>query len=566
MRFFLRRIPILMILSAASSFASDRPGSPEHKGRSAVCAREGMAATSNPLATAAAIRVLQDGGNAIDAAIAANAVLGVVEPMMCGLGGDLFAIVWDAKTHKLYGLNASGRAPSKASIEFFQSKGLNAIPTHGPLSWSVPGCVDGWDQLRRRFGSKPLAEILAPAIHYAEDGYPISEMVSIFWKNAEPALLRVPTSAATYLPGGRAPAFAEVFKNPRLARSLKLIAEQGRDAYYRGPIAEQIVAYSDKVGGLFVKEDFLENASTWVEPVSTNYRGFDVWELPPNGQGIAALQMLNVLERYDMKSLGAQSAEALHLMIESKKLAFEDRAAYYADPEKSKVPVARLISKDYAAGRAKLVSTDRANDHLEAGPANDSETTYLTVVDKDFNCVSMIQSNYSGFGSTHVPGELGFALQNRGCLFALDPTHPNRLEPKKRPFHTIIPAFVTKDGKPWLSFGVMGGDIQPQGHVQILCNMIDWGMDVQSAGDAPRFVHSGSSDPTGGKSKDGGIVRMESAIGAEVRKALEAKGHRIAPVDRSLFFGGYQGIRIDVDRRVLMGGSESRLDGAAMGY
>ena len=525
-----------------------------------------MAATSNPLATAAAIRVLQDGGNAVNAAIAANAVLGVVEPMMCGLGGDLFAIVWDAKTGKLHGLNASGRAPAKATIEFFQSKKLKAIPTHGPLSWSVPGCVNGWDKLRTRFGSKPLAEILAPAIRYAEDGYPVSEMVSIFWNNAERTLARVPSSSATYLPEGHAPKFGDVFKNPRLAHSLRLVANEGRDAYYRGPIADQIVNYSEKVGGLFSKEDFYEHTSTWVEPVSTNYRGFDVWELPPNGQGIAALQMLNVLERFDMKAHGPQTAESLHLMIESKKLAFEDRAAYYADPEKTKVPVAHLISKEYAAERAKLISLDHANDHLEPGLENASETTYLTVVDKDFNCVSMIQSNYSGFGSGHAPDQLGFALQNRGCLFALDPKHPNHLEPKKRPFHTIIPAFVTKDGKPWLSFGVMGGDIQPQGHIQILCNMIDWGMDVQSAGNAPRFVHSGSSDPTGSKAKDGGVVRIESEIGPEVRRALKSKGHRVAPIDRSAFFGGYQGIRIDVDRRVLMGGSESRLDGAAMGY
>lgn len=566
MRTFFRWITIAMLHAAASAFASDRPGLPEHKSRSAVCAREGMAATSHPLATAAAIRVLQNGGNAADAAIAANAVLGVVEPMMCGLGGDLFAIVWDAKTRTLHGLNASGRSPSKASLALFREKGLSAIPTHGPLSWSVPGCVDGWERLRERFGTKPFGELLAPAIHYAEDGFPVTEMVSIFWKNAEPALLRVPTSAETFLPDGRAPGFAEIFRNPRLARSLRLIAQGGRDAYYRGPIAVEIVAYSNKVGGLFVQEDFSEHRSTWVEPVSTNYRGYDVWELPPNGQGIAALQMLNVLERYDLKSMGPQSAEALHLMIEAKKLAFEDRAAYYADPEKSKVPVARLISKEYAAERAKLISTDRANDRLEAGRANESETTYLTVVDRDLNCVSLIQSNYSGFGSGHVPGELGFALQNRGCLFALDPSHPNRLEPKKRPFHTIIPAFVTKEGKPWLSFGVMGGDIQPQGHVQILCNLIDWGMDAQAAGDAPRFVHSGSSDPTGGKARDGGLVRLESAIGPAVRRALEAKGHRIAPIDRSAFFGGYQGIRIDADRRVLMGGSESRFDGAAMGY
>jgi gamma-glutamyltranspeptidase/glutathione hydrolase len=523
-----------------------------------------MAATSQPLATAAAIRVLQQGGNAIDAAIAANAVLGVVEPMSCGIGGDLFAIVWDAKTRKLYGLNASGRAPYAATREVFAARGLAEIPTHGPMSWSVPGCVDGWEQLRGRFGTRPLSELLAPAIAYAEEGFTVSEIIAHDWQASAPALSPIPTSAACFLPGGKAPASGTVFRNPDLAHSLRLIAQDGRDAFYRGPIADAIVAYSGSVGGLFSRKDFEDHTSTWVDPVSTNYRGYDVWELPPNGQGIAVLQMLNLLEPYDLRSMGPQSAEALHLLIEAKKLAYEDRATYYADPVFSKVPVAQLISKEYAARRRSLIDPERANARPTPGEPGEADTIYMTVVDKDFNAVSLIQSNFSGFGSYHVPGNLGFPLQNRGCLFALDPNHANRLEPHKRPFHTIIPGFVTKDGQPWLSFGLMGGDMQAQGHAQVVTNMIDFGMDVQEAGDAPRFNHSGSSEPTGDRAKDGGRVALESEIGPDVRRALEAKGHRI--VNSRGGYGGYQAIRIDTERGVLIGGSDPRKDGAAMGY
>jgi gamma-glutamyltranspeptidase/glutathione hydrolase len=544
--------------------AHDRPTGPIHKSRSAVLARNGMAATSQPLASEAAIQVLQQGGNAVDAAIAANAVNGVVEPMSCGIGGDLFAIVWDAKTKKLYGLNASGRAPYAATIEAFRSRGLAEIPTQGPLSWSVPGCVDGWEMLRSRFGTKPLAELLAPAIEYAENGFPVSEVIAADWKGSAPALAKIPTSAACYLPGGKVPAFGEVFKNPGLARSLRLIAAHSKDAFYRGPIADAIVQYSGSAGGLFSKKDFEGHQGNWVEPASTNYRGFDVWELPPNGQGIAVLQMLNILEPFDLNKMRPQSAEAIHLMIEAKKLAYEDRARYYADPDFYKVPLATLISKSYAAERRKAIDPNHASEHPAAGDAKEADTIYMTVVDKDFNCVSLIQSNFNGFGSNHVPADLGFALQNRGCLFALDPKHANRLEPHKRPFHTIIPGFVTKDGKPWLSFGVMGGDMQPQGHLQVLCNMIDWGMDVQSAGDAPRWRHAGSSDPTGSLAKDGGTVTFESEISPQDQQSLEAKGHRLTPARSG--FGGYQAIRIDVDRGVLMGGSDPRKDGGAVGY
>jgi gamma-glutamyltranspeptidase/glutathione hydrolase len=555
---------LCLLLSVARLAAHDRPSGPLHKTRSAVVARHGMAATSQPLATAAAVRVLQEGGNAVDAAIAANAVLGVVEPMSCGIGGDLFALVWDAKAHKLYGLNASGRAPYAATLEAFRSKGLEQIPVHGPLSWSVPGCVDGWEALRARFGTKPLSELLAPAIAYADDGFPVSEIIAADWRGAAPELARVPTSTACFLPEGRAPAPGAIFRNPGLARSLRTIARGGRDSFYRGPIADAIIAYSGQVGGLFAKKDFDDHTSTWVEPVSTNYRGYDVWELPPNGQGIAALQMLNLLEPYDLRSLGPLSAETLHLMIEAKKLAYEDRARFYADPEFTKVPVAELISKSYAARRASLIHRDRANDRPGPGDPAEADTIYMTVVDKDLNAVSLIQSNFHGFGSYHVPGDLGFPLQNRGCLFALDPAHANRLEPHKRPFHTIIPGFVTKDGKPWLTFGVMGGDMQAQGHVQVLCDMIDFGMDVQEAGDAPRFNHLGSSEPTGQRAPDGGRVALESGIGPDVRRALESKGHRLVNVRGG--FGGYQAIRIDADRGVLNGGSDPRKDGCAMGY
>jgi gamma-glutamyltranspeptidase/glutathione hydrolase len=555
----------LMLLGMAPvALGHDRPSGPPQKTRSAVLAQHGMAATSQPLATAAAVRVLQDGGNAIDAAIAADVVLGVVEPMSCGIGGDLFAIVWDAKSGKLYGLNASGRAPRAATIAYFREKGLKSIPTRGPFSWSVPGCVDGWATLHAKFGKKPLTEVLAPAIAYADEGFPVSEIIAADWLASAPDLAAVPTSAACFLPGGKAPRTGDVFKNSGLARSLRLIARDGRDAFYKGPIADAMVAYSRSAGGLFAKEDFEQHASTWVEPVSVNYRGFDVWELPPNTQGIAALQMLNVLEGYDLHALGRDSPELLHLMIEAKKLAYEDRARYYADPEFSKVPLQGLLSKEYAAKRRALIDPSKARQDLSAGTPPGADTIYMTVVDGDFNAISLIQSNYVGFGSNHVPGDLGFPLQNRGCLFALDPDHPNRLEPGKRPFHTIIPSFVTKDGKPWFTFGVMGGDMQAQGHVQVLVNMIDFGLDVQEAGDAPRWRHFGSSEPTGTQAEDGGTVALESGFGPDVTNALKARGHRLGTSRGT--FGGYQGIRIDLERRVLIGGSDPRKDGCAMGY
>ena len=544
--------------------AGDRPAGPPQKTRSAVIARHGMAATSQPLATATAIRVLQNGGNAVDAAIAANAVLGVVEPMSCGIGGDLFAIVWDAKTKRLYGLNASGRSPATASIDFFKAKGLKQIPTFGPLSWSVPGCVDGWDQLRKRFGSKAWPELLAPAIDYAENGFPVSEIIAAGWRASEASLREIPTSADCYLPGGHAPERAMCFATRALPGRSGSIAKDGRDAFYRGPLAEAIVKYSQSAGGLFSLSDFTEHTSNFIDPVSTNYRGYDVWELPPNGQGIAVLQMLNLLEPYDLKKMGPLSAEALHLMIEAKKLAYEDRAKYYADPDFAKLPIATLISKPYAARRGRELNPDRANPAPVPGNPMQADTIYMTVVDGDFNCVSLIQSNFHGFGSHHVPGDLGFALQNRGALFALDPSHLNRLEPRKRPFHTIIPAFITKDGQPWLSFGLMGGDMQAQGHAQVIVDMIDFGMDVQEAGDAPASVTSARPSRPASRPRGAARSRLESGISPEVSRQLEAKGHQL--LDAPGGFGGYQAIRIDLERGVLIGGSDPRKDGCAMGY
>jgi len=555
------------VLVSFLAAGADRPAGHAAAMRSEVLARNGMVATSHPLASLAGVDILQRGGNAIDAAIAADAVLGVVEPMSCGPGGDLFALVWDAKTQKLYGLNASGRSPYQATREFFAKKKLKEIPEIGPLSWSVPGCVDGWDALRTRFGSLSFEQTLAPAIQCAEDGFAVTPIIAADWRASEKLLKATPDATRTYLKNGRAPRVGEVMTNPYLAATYRQIARQGRDAFYRGEIARQIVAFSEANGGLFSLRDFADHASTWVDPVSTSYRGYDVWELPPNGQGIAVLQILNLLEPFDLKSLGHNSADYLHLFIEAKKLAYADRAVFYADPEVEKrLPMAELISKSYADRRRALIDRAKAAREVPVGDPKlgRAETIYLTVVDKDRNAVSLIQSLYMGFGSGLVPGDLGFALQNRGCLFALDEKHHNRLEPHKRPFHTIIPAMVTRDGRPWLSFGVMGGDMQPQGQVQVLCNLIDFGMDVQAAGDAARCAHNGSSTPTGRVMKDGGKVTVESSVSDETVAALNAKGHNVARSKSG--FGGYQGILIDAENGVLHGGSDSRKDGCAIGF
>jgi gamma-glutamyltranspeptidase/glutathione hydrolase len=553
--------------------AAERPiPAPYKAGRSVTIAPHGIVATSHPMAAQVGLDVLKKGGNAVDAAIATSAAMGLMEPMSCGIGGDLFAIVWDAKTQKLYGLNANGRAPLKATRQLFHDRGLTEIPERGPLSWSVPGCVDGWDELRKKFGTMDFNDLLGPSIAYAEDGVPVPEVIAGYWRASERALARDDEAAKVYLvsgPGGerRAPRTGELFKNPRLGSTYRTLAREGRDAFYKGEIAKRLVAFSERKGGLFSMEDLTRHSSEWIDPVKTNYRGYDVWELPPPGQGIATLQMLNLLEPHDVKKMGATSADYWHLFIEAKKLAFADRAKYYTDPLFGKVPVQELISKDYALTRGKLFDPLKASVDVPAGDAKlgKADTIYLCVVDKDRNCVSLIQSNYMGFGSGLASADLGFAIQNRGTLFALDENHANRLEPGKRPFHTIIPALVTKNDKPWFTFGVMGGDMQPQGHVEVLVNLIDFGMNVQEAGEAPRIEHVGSATPTGQAAKaHGGTVRAEVGISDAVVKELTQRGHVVERV--RVNGGGYQGILIDPVTGMLQGGSEARKDGAAVGY
>ncbi len=554
---------------AATPAGYDRAGRHPQQTRSVTVAKHGIVATSHPLASQAGLEILKLGGNAVDAAIAANAVNGVVEPMSNGIGGDLFVIYWDAKTQKLYGLNASGRSPYKLNRSVFQEKGLTQIPIEGPLSWSVPGCVSGWEMLRARFGTRPLAELLQPAIDAAADGAPVPEIIAGYWQAAAGSLRETPEAAKAFLiDGKRAPRVGEIMKLPQLAATLKLIAAQGPDAFYKGPIARKMVEYSQSHGGYLSLEDFADHKDEWVDPISTNYRGYDVWELPPNGQGIAALEMLNVLERFNLSALGPGSAEYLHLFTEAKKLAFADRAKFYADPAFEKMPVKELISKEYGKKQAARIDLKKAAEDVPAGDPRLAfgDTIYLSVVDKDRNCCSLIQSNFHGFGSQHVPGDVGFVLQNRGALFALDDTHANRLEPHKRPFHTIIPAFVTKDGKPWFCFGVMGGDMQAQGHVQVLVNMIDFGLNVQAAGDLTRVMHVGSATPTGLPAEGSGTLNVEAEIGDEAVAGLRARGHQVMRTRRSGTFGGYQGILIDWEHGTLHGATESRKDGVAAGY
>ncbi len=545
----------------------ERPAANSRQSRSVVVARNGMVATSQPLAADVGLDILKAGGTAADAAIATNAMLGVVEPMSCGIGGDVFVLYWDAATKKLSGLNGSGRSPFALSRDVFRRKGLSQIPDAGPLSWSVPGCVDGWEELRRRFGTMSLAKLLEPAIQYAEEGFAVSEIIANSWKSSVGALRRYPDSARTFLPGGRTPEPGEVSRNHRLAATCREIAEQGRDAFYLGRIAREIVACSEASGGGFSLKDFAEHKSDWIEPVSSSYRGCDVWQMPPAGQGIATLQMLNVLETFDVRAMGRYSADYLHLFVEAKKLAFADRAAWYADPNFERLPVRQLISKEYAARQAGRINLRAAATEVPAGDPQlaHGDTVYVTVVDRHRNCCSLIQSIYYGFGSKVVPGELGFALQNRGALFALDETHRNRLEPHKRPFHTIIPALVTRDQKPWFCFGVMGGDMQPQGHVQVLASLIDFDLNVQEAGDAARVRHGGSQTPTGlPPEPHGGHVAAEAGIPLETLTELQRRGHRLVRSPGS--FGGYQGILIDWQHGTLHGGTDPRKDGAAVGY
>ncbi len=533
-----------------------------NQNRSTVVSRSGMVCTSQALASMAGVDVLQAGGSAVDAAIAADAMLGLVEPMSCGIGGDLFAIVWSEKDRKLFGLNASGRSPYEWNLQQARDLGLKEIPTYHPLSWSMPGCVSGWAALHERFGKLGFSKLLEPAIQHAREGFPVSPIIAHSWSFGS---LDTPGLRSTYLPDGKPVYYGAIFRNPALASVYEQLSREGPTTFYQGEPADRIVKFSQAQGGRFSARDFRDHKADWVEPVSTNYRGYDVWELPPNGQGIAALQMLNLLEHFDIGSLQPNSAEHLHLFIEAKKLAFEDRAVYYADMDFAKVPLQQLISKDYAAERVKLIDPKRAAQQVQCGRLKgSSDTIYLTAADKDGNMVSLIQSIYHGWGSGYVPDGLGFCLQNRGQLFALDPSHLNCLEPHKRPFHTIIPAFVTKAGRPVFSFGVMGGSFQPQGHVQVLMNLLDFGMSPQQAGEQPRIEHAESSEPTGTKMIGCGTVGFERGISDDAKLKLAYMGHKVRPNLGA--FGGYQGIWRQDDPLRYFGGSDPRKDGCAVGY
>lgn len=554
---------ISLIFLSFIAQAQDRVIGSQFATRSEVIAQHGMACTSQPLATQVALDILKAGGNAMDAAIAANAVLGLVEPTGNGMGGDLFAIIWDAKTEKLYGLNASGRSPYDLTLDYFLENNYKKIPALGPLPVSVPGAVDGWFEMNKKFGTMKMKDILQPAIDYANNGFPVTEVIAYYMQGNSRSLQRFPGFKETYMPNGKAPEKGEIFKNPRLAKTFETIAKGGRDAFYKGDIAQKIVKYVREQGGFLSMRDFEDHHSDWVEPISINYRGYDVWELPPNGQGTAALQILNVLENYDITSMGFGSDEYMHVFIEAKKLAFEDRAKYYADPDFNTIPIDQLISKEYAKERKTLIG-ERSARAYPAGELEMGNTIYMTVADKDGNMVSLIQSNYRGMGSGMTPGDLGFILQDRGELFSLEKGHMNVYEPHKRPFHTIIPAFITKDGKPFISFGLMGGAMQPQGHAQIVVNLIDFGMNLQVAGDAPRIYHEGSSEPTGEIMTDGGIVNLESGFSFETINALMSRGHKIQFNKGG--YGGYQAIMWDAKNKVYFGASESRKDGQAAGY
>ncbi len=554
-----------LILSVGLS-AADRMTGRRFATRSEVISTHGMVATSHPLAAQIGIDILKKGGTAVDAAIAVDAALGLMEPTGGGIGGDLFAIVWDNKTKKLYGLNSSGTSPKALSLKYFRDKGYKRVPVYGPLPWTVPGCVDGWFELHKKFGKLPMKKILAPVIKYAREGFPLTELIAYYWDISVRRFKKYKNFQSLYAPSGRSPIKGDIFRNPNLADTLDLIAGKGRDAFYKGEIAKRIVSYSKRVGGFFSMDDFIGYKAKWVEPLSTEFSGYRLWELPPNGQGIAALQMLNMLKHLDLKSMGHNSAEYLHALIEIKKIVYEDRARFYADPDFSNVDFIKLLTDNYAEKRLKLFNKNMANKKISVDDSilEKGDTVYMTVVDKERNVVSLIQSKYYGFGSGMVPDDLGFCIQDRGALFSLEEGHPNVFEPGKRPFHTIIPAMVTKNGKPVFTFGVMGGAMQPQGHVQVLLNILLFGMNVQEAGDAPRFRHSGSSQPDFGKMTNGGVVHLETGISYEVIRDLMGKGHRIEWSRGG--YGGYQGIWIDWGRGILLGGSESRKDGCAIGY
>ena len=555
---------IVVKLSFNYNYGQDRITGKIFSTRSEVISQNGMVATSHPLATQIGLDILKTGGNAIDAAIAANAALGLMEPTGNGIGGDLFAIVWIEKEKKLYGLNASGRSPKNLTLDYFKSRKLASIPSYGPLPVSVPGCVDGWFSLHKKFGTKPMIEILMPTIEYAESGFPVTELVAYYMLSASKRFKNYPNFEDTYMINGKTPVKGQIFKNPDLANTLKIIGKEGRNGFYKGIVAKTISKFLKDQGGFLDQEDLQNHKSEWVNPVSTNYRGYDVWELPPNGQGIAALQILNILEGFDIQKMGFGSAEHIHHFVEAKKIAYADRAKYYADPDFNKIPTKYLISKDYAEKRRKEIDTLKSSKSATPGNLENGDTIYLTTSDQEGNMVSLIQSNYRGMGSGMVPPGLGFMLQDRGELFSLEEGHFNVYEPRKRPFHTIIPAFITKDGSPWVSFGLMGGAMQPQGHAQIVINLIDFKMNLQEAGDAPRIRHSSDEQPTGGKMLDGGKVFLESGFDYESIRKLMKFGHEVGFDLGS--FGGYQAIQVDKKNKVFYGASESRKDGNAAGY
>ena len=554
----------LFILISLNLYSQDRITGEVFSSRSEVIAKNGMVATSHPLASQVGIDILKKGGNAIDAAIAANAALGLMEPTGNGIGGDLFAIVWIENEKKLYGLNASGRSPENLTLEYFKENNYKSIPPYGPLPVSVPGCVDGWFELHDKFGKIEMNEILDPTINYAENGFPVTELVSYYMKNASKNFEDYPNFQETYFINNSTPLKGQIFKNPDLAKTLKIILENGRKGFYEGVIAKTISDFIQDQGGFLSYKDLKNHKSEWIKPVSTNYRGYDVWELPPNGQGIAALQILNLLEGYDIRSMGFGSADYIHHFVEAKKIAFADRAKYYADPDFNDIPVDFLISKEYSNNRRKEINSEKSASNVLPGNIENGDTIYLTTADSEGNMVSLIQSNYRGMGSGMIPTGLGFMLQDRAELFSLEDTHFNVYEPNKRPFHTIIPAFITKDNNPFVSFGLMGGAMQPQGHAQIVINLIDFEMNLQEAGDAPRIRHQSQEQPTGGKMTDGGELALESGINYKEIRELMKRGHKIIYDLGS--YGGYQAIMIDYLNKIYYGASESRKDGNAIGY
>jgi len=549
---------LLFMMSAIPVNAWQVPASLDRtQARSMVITRQGIVATEQTLASQAGATILARGGSAADAAIAANAVMGVVEPMMNGMGGDLFAIEWDAKTGKLSGLNASGWAPGKLTPEFLKQKGFATMPETGIHSVTVPGCVRGWAELHKKFGRLPWSEIFQPAIYYAKNGFPVTEFVAAYWHGLQPKLEKDANARKVYLPGGAPPPLGSIYRNPEYARALELVASQGPEAYYAGPIAQAILKTSDRLGGTMTAKDLADYRPEWVQPISTTYHGWIVYEMPPNSQGMAALEMLNIMERFPLNQYGFASAESFHIKMEAQRLAYADLYRYNGDPRMAKIPVEGIISKDYAAERAAAIDLHHAHcDVLPGVPdRNTSETTYLTTVDRDGNIVSLIQSLYSPFGSGVVVDNYGFVLQNRGALFVLTPHHPDVLAPHKRPFHTIIPAFMEK-GNVHIGFGIMGGANQAQAHAQFVSNIVDYGMNLQAALEAPRFT----------KMDTGGCdVMIEDRVPVAVRDALTKMGHVLkVRGDFATPMGGGQAVLHDAQSGVNYGGSSPRKDGAAV--